>query len=93
MPPRRPLIQGFTLIELITVIVILGVLAATALPKFLNLGKDARTATLHGLAGSLQSAANLGRSKCVLATSTCSLTAAASSFPYYVESGTTIWTH
>lgn len=93
MPPRRPLIQGFTLIELITVIVILGVLAAAALPKFMNLGKDAREAALQGLAGSLRSAANMGRSKCALAVSTCSLTVGAGSLPYYVNSGTTIWTH
>jgi len=50
---------GFTLIELVVVIVILGVLAATAAPKFIDLSSDARIATLESLEGSMRSASNL----------------------------------
>jgi len=48
--------SGFTLIELIMVIVVLGILAAFALPKFADFSSDARLATMQGAAGAVKSA-------------------------------------
>ena len=53
--------EGFTLIELVIVIVILGLLAAAALPRFSDLSTDARVAALTGLTGSVRSAASIAK--------------------------------
>ncbi len=69
--PRSSRAHGFTLIELIMVIVILGVLAAVALPRFMDLRRESNIAAVQGMEAAMKGALQQIYAKCVVSTATC----------------------
>jgi MSHA pilin protein MshA len=82
---------GFTLVELIVVILVLGILSALALPKFINMGGDARTAKINAIYGSVRSASQMVYAESLIHSSGSNATAASGSVPIQGGSVTTAY--
>ncbi len=65
---------GFTLIELVMVIVILGILSAFALPRFADLGSEARVASIKGIYGAIKSASSIAHAQALVENATGNVT-------------------